>query len=252
MGLDEKSFNIGVIPAAGLATRFKGYFYHGILPKSLYPVAGKPLIEYQLKIMEELNVSLVYLIVNSQEEILRKYISTTNHRDLRVELIRQSNLDGLGGAILTVSNLVDQPFVVVLGDDVTIASNLSEMSHNFWESNFSAVQVSTPETDRDAISRACGISIDSHNVVTDIVEKPIDHDFDSRGIGLYFFKNDIFEVLKSTPKISGELRLTDALGILSKKRKLGSYKLKGLNYNINTVNDLFQANSRISPSGNNI
>lgn len=236
-------FEIGVIPAAGIANRFKGYYYHGILPKLLYPLAGNPLIEYQLENMRILGIKKVIIVINKNDVIIEKYLERYAKDNLTV--IRQDKPNGLGDAILTVSNLIDNPFVVILGDDITISKNIKDASNFFLRSSYEALQLSVLDDNREAISRACGIE-SKNNLVTKIVEKPLNHNFKYRGIGIYFLKPSIFLELEKTPKFGNELRLTDALNVLCEHRKLATYTIKGFNFNINTVEDLTAASRYIS------
>lgn len=238
-------FEIGVIPAAGIAYRFKGYYYHSILPKVLYPLAGKPLIEYQLENMRILGIKKVFVVVNKDDVTVEKYLERYDRDYPKLVVIHQVKPNGLGDAILTVSNLINNPFVVILGDDLTISKNIKDAAYYFLESGYEALQLSILDHDKEAISRACGID-SKNNLVTQIVEKPVNHNFLYRGIGIYFLKPSIFYELEATPKFGGELRLTDALTVLCERRKLATYNINGFNFNINTVGDLSLASRHIS------
>ena len=243
-------FEIGVIPAAGIANRFKGYYYHGILPKVLYPLAGKPLILYQLENMRILGVKKVFVVVQQDDVTVEKYLERYDKDSPRLEVIHQVKSNGLGDAILTVSNLITKSFVVILGDDITVSKDLKDAAYYFLDNDYEALQLSIHDNDKEAISRACGID-SSNNLVTHIVEKPENHKFSYRGIGIYFLKPSIFLELEATPKFRNELRLTDALSALCERRKLATYSINGFNFNINTVGDLLLASRHISIAHHN-
>lgn len=241
-------FDIGVIPAAGIASRFKGYYYYGILPKVLFPLAGKPLIEYQLKNMQSLGVKKVYVIVNKDDVTVKRYLKRYDNNNLKFQIVRQFKPSGLGDAILTMSNIISKPFVVILGDDITLSGDLKDAAHYFLSNDFDALQLSIFDNNKEAISRSCGLRF-ANNLVTQIVEKPTNHNLEYRGIGIYYLKPRIFLEIKTTPVFQGELRLTDTLSKLCETKRLATYDIGGLNFNINTVDDLSKAAVHLSKVG---
>ncbi|MGL4534975.1 MAG: UTP--glucose-1-phosphate uridylyltransferase, partial [Weissella cibaria] len=126
-----------IIPAAGLGTRFLPATK--ALAKEMLPIVDKPTIQF---IIEEALASGIEDIVivdgkskrsiedhfdsnpelennlkeKGKDELLKLVEETT---DINLYFIRQSHPRGLGDAVLTAKSFIgDEPFVVMLGDDL--------------------------------------------------------------------------------------------------------------------------------------
>ena len=162
---------------------------------------------------------------------------------INVSYIRQKEALGLGHAVLRALELVGQePFAVVLADDVIDAETpcLRQLLdvYNF----FSAPVVAVMEVPRDSIS-AYGC-IDAEPVthqntrdrvfrIRDLVEKPKVSEAPSNLaiIGRYVITADIFDSLQTiNPGSGGEIQLTDALKHLLRSRPIYAYRFDGTRY----------------------
>ncbi len=76
-----------------------------------------------------------------------------------------------------------------------------------------------------------------------MVEKPKIPKSNLRGCGLYIFDPLIFSYLKKTPisKVRHQREITNTLDILAKEKKVYGVFIKGINVNINTLEDLRRA-----------
>lgn len=131
---------------------------------------------------------------------------------------------GLGHAVLQAKSFVgDEPFVVMLGDDlmqddVPLAKQLINAYERTYASNIAVMAVPQEETSKYGI-----IDIDSelepglYNV-SRFVEKPKAEEAPSNLaiIGRYLLTPEIFEILKNlAPGAGGEIQLTDAIDTLN-------------------------------------
>jgi dTDP-glucose pyrophosphorylase len=105
---------IGLIPAGGSGTRL--YPFSKAVPKELYPIVGKAVIEHCVENLKEGGVKKVFIIVGHQKGALMDYIGDGSLFGVRVAYIYQLERRGLGHAILQAKNWIDSTFVTLLGD----------------------------------------------------------------------------------------------------------------------------------------
>jgi UTP--glucose-1-phosphate uridylyltransferase len=251
-----------VFPAAGLGTRFLPATK--ALPKEMLPVVDKPIIQYGVE--EALNSGIQNIIIvtgRGKSAIedhfdvsfeLEYLLESRKKKDLlaivrgitdmiNVAYIRQKEALGLGHAVLRASELVgDEPFAVVLADDVIEAETpcLRQLLdiYNFFSTPVLAVM----EVPRESISSYGCIDADPvmHNGSTDrvyrirdLVEKPKASEAPSNLaiIGRYVLTPDIFESLQTIdPGSGGEIQLTDAIRHLGRSRPIYAYRFEGTRY----------------------
>src|SRR3954470_10926221 len=127
-----------VFPAAGLGTRFLPATK--AQPKEMLPLVDKPIIQYGVEEALASGVNNIILVTgrgkNAIEDHfdvsveLETYLEARGKRELLAEIrnisnlmnvayVRQGEPLGLGHAVLVTKDLVgDEPFAVILGDDV--------------------------------------------------------------------------------------------------------------------------------------
>lgn len=228
-----------VIPAAGLGTRFLPATK--AMPKEMLPVVDKPAIQYVVeeavhaglhdvlmitgrnKNALENHFDRVYELESTLEEKgdtekLRKVEHSTELAD--VHYVRQGDPLGLGHAVLRARMHVgDEPFAVLLGDDIIDARDLllTRMIEVHEQLDTTVVALlEVPESQTHLYGIATVESTDDDDVVriTGLVEKPPQGEAPSNLaiIGRYVLKPGVFDVLERTqPGKGGEIQLTDAL-----------------------------------------
>ena len=255
----SKSVKKAIIPAAGLGTRF--------LPatkaqaKEMLPIVDKPTLQY---IIEE-------AIASGIEEILivtgRNKKSIEDHFDRSVELeleleqkgktamlemvqdisnmvnihyIRQKEPKGLGHAIHCAKSFIgDEPFAVLLGDDIVDASTpcLKQMIDAYDE--YKTTVLGVQEVARENVDKYGILDVkhieDRVYKVKDMVEKPSIEEAPSNIaiLGRYIITPEIFNILENqAPGKGGEIQLTDALQTLATKEAIYAYNFEGRRYDV--------------------
>jgi UTP--glucose-1-phosphate uridylyltransferase len=194
---------------------------------------GKNTIEDHFDVNVELETFLEARGKRAQAEEIRKISNL-----IKVAYVRQGEPLGLGHAVLVARDLVgDEPFAVILGDDVIDAQPpaLKQMFDVFE-------RVDGPVL---AVERVPMRDISSYGVidaepmgnrvyrVRDLVEKPPRDEApsDLAIIGRYVLTPDLFEVLSATPEDrTGEIQLTNGLRQLLKKRPIYAYEIDGVRH----------------------
>ena len=245
-----------VIPAAGLGTRFLPATK--AVPKELLPIVDTPTIQYIVEEAVAAGVRDVILVVargkdsivdhfdvakelESQLERTGKTALRDQIRDIarmaNVVTIRQQEPLGLGHAVLCAKDVVgDEPFVVMLGDDMIDAAvpgtkQLADCYARHGLGTIALMEVPPEETSMYGI--AAGRMLDDRTMrIERLVEKPKkDPPSNMAVIGRYVLPPRVFEILEGvTPGAGGEIQLTDALAVLAREEGLLGYRFEGQRY----------------------
>lgn len=255
-----KKIRKAVIPAAGFGTRFLPATK--ATPKEMLPIVDKPTIQYiveealQSGIEEILVISghakraiedhfdtnpglEMHLESHGQESLLKMVRSIS---EINIHYIRQKHMRGLGDAILCARSFIDdEPFAVLLGDDVVYNETnpaLRQMIDIY--NDLGATILGCQEVPLEKVSSygiVAGVSVEGKNVlrVTNMIEKPSVEEAPSRTavLGRYIITPDVFEVLARTePGKGGEIQLTDAIQTMASREAVYAYCFKGKRYDV--------------------
>lgn len=253
-----KTIRKAIIPAAGLGTRFLPATK--AMPKEMLPIVDKPTIQY---IVEEAIASGIEDIIivtgkgkraiedhfdNALEletnllekgkfDILEKVQESAN---VEIHYIRQKEPLGLGHAIWCARKFIgDEPFAVLLGDDVVKSEEpcLKQLINQF-ENTFSSVIGVQEVADEDVHRYGVIDPVRSDNQlmqVTKFVEKPALEEAPSNFaiIGRYILTPEIFRFLDEKKKgKGGEIQLTDAIESLNGIQRVFAYAFEGRRYDV--------------------
>lgn len=87
------------------------------LPKPLVPVKNKPVIDYLIRKLIDLNVSEIFINLHYKHELIQKFILESNYR-IKITLIYEPKLLGTAG---TLKSLIDEisteDFIVMHADN---------------------------------------------------------------------------------------------------------------------------------------
>jgi UTP--glucose-1-phosphate uridylyltransferase len=249
-----------VFPAAGLGTRFLPATK--AQPKEMLPLVDKPIIQYGIEEAVASGVDNIILVTgrgkNAIEDHfdvsmeLETFLEARGKREQLAEVRKISNLInfayvrqgeplGLGHAVLVTQVLVgDEPFAVILGDDVIDASPPAIKQLVTVFERVQGPVLAVERVPRDQISNYGVIAIeptahlgDGIYQVRDLVEKPAIEDApsDLAIIGRYVLTPDIFPALASTKSDrTGEIQLTNGLRELLKSRPIYACEVKGVRH----------------------
>jgi UTP--glucose-1-phosphate uridylyltransferase len=246
-----------VFPAAGLGTRFLPATK--AQPKEMLPLVDKPIIQYGVEEAVASGVDNIILVTgrgkNAIEDHfdvsveLETFLEARGKKELLAEIRQISNLInfayvrqgeplGLGHAVLVTKNLVgDEPFAVILGDDVIDAQPpaLAQMIDVYNEFQGPVLCVErVPKADVSSY----GI-IDAEEIrpgvfrIRDMVEKPPRNEApsDLAIIGRYILTPDIFPALEATVSDrTGEIQLTNGLRRLLESRPIYGCQVNGVRH----------------------
>lgn len=245
-----------VIPCAGYGTRFLPATK--VIPKEMLPLVDKPVIQYGVEEALASGLDKIVIVTSRGKEAILDHFDKTieleaalrdrGKNDLlrevetvsrMIELIavRQKEALGLGHAVLMAEEVVgNQPFVVLLPDDVILAAPpcLQQMTSFYREVGRPVValmEVSAAESSRYGIVAGSPLSGRRFRI-TDMVEKPKTNPPSNYAIiGRYILPPEIFPILRRTERgAGGEIQITDALRELARGGDFYGYVFEGKRY----------------------
>src|SRR4051812_49258064 len=249
-----------VFPAAGLGTRFLPATK--AQPKEMLVLVDKPVIQYGVEEAVQSGVDNIVIVTGRGKNAIEDHFDVAVELEsyleqrgqtvqleairkitqlINVSYVRQGEPLGLGHAVLVTKNLIgDEPFAVILGDDVIDATPpaLQQMIEVYERVKGPVLAVErVPVED---VSNYGVVAFDPEQSlgrgvyrITDLVEKPRREDAPSNLaiIGRYILTPDIFGALEATAKDRrGENQLTDGLRRLLRDRPLYAYEIDGVRH----------------------
>lgn len=258
-----------IIPAAGLGTRFLPATK--AIAKEMLPIVDKPTIQF---IVEEALASGIedILIVTGKAKRpiedhfdsnfeLEHNLESKNKKELlalveettgiNLHFVRQKRPLGLGHAVLQGKAFVgDEPFVVMLGDDIMedkipLTKQLINDYDKTTASTLAVMKVPHEDTSKYGIIAPDEKVGPNLYGVDHFVEKPKPEDApsDLAIIGRYLLRPEIFTILENQePGAGGEIQLTDAIDELNKTQRVFAHEFKGKRYDVGDKLGMLEAN----------
>ena len=103
-----------VIMAGGKGTRLAEITKD--IPKPMVPIAGKPLLEYQIENLKENGVTRIILIVGHLGDVIREHFGNGERFGLHISYYMEQTPLGTAGALAKIKDRLDQTFFLVFGD----------------------------------------------------------------------------------------------------------------------------------------
>lgn len=201
-----------VILAAGRGTRMDELTT--AVPKPMLEVDGHPLLEYKLNALPG-TIDEVVLIVGYFSEVVRRHFGS-KYGNVRVMYVEQEQLDGTAGALWCAKEVLQNRFLVMMGDDIYTSEDVSRC-------------VAPADTWRllvqelPSMRRAGSVQLDDQGNIQDIVESS-EENITRREKGLastnlYVLDTRIFEC-PLVPKHEGSLEYGLPQTVVAAARKL--------------------------------
>lgn len=258
-----------VIPVAGWGTRSLPASKN--IPKEMLPIYNKPVIQYVVEEAQTSGIEDVIFVTNRDKSVIEDHfdynlqleavleragkldkLEEVRHVAEMVNImsVRQKKQLGLGHAVLCARGLVgNEPFAVMVGDDLMFSGKpgIGQLMDVAMSENMPVIGVM--EVPWEKVSRYGIIAGDEVSPgvfrVTDMVEKPAQHEAPSRLaiVGRYVLTPDIFDHLqKVKPGIGGEIQLTDALRSLAHERGMMAVRMEGTRFDAGDWAEFLTAN----------
>ncbi len=248
-----------VILAAGFGTRMLPA--SKVIPKEILPVVDTPAIQLVVEEIVRSGIRDIIMVISrgktvvldhfqpvpeleraleehGKQELLDLVRATSDLAD--ITSVEQAAPLGIGHAVLQARDLVgDEPFAVLLPDDIFDADppclrQLLDVAAAEDGPVVALMRVAQAEVSKYGIVEARPLG-ERRFHLTGMVEKPRleQAPSDLAIIGRYILPPEIFSILaQAKPGAGGEIQLTDALLVLSKRRRLYGYEFEGVRYDL--------------------
>lgn len=229
----------GVLLAGGTGSRLHPLTL--VTNKHLLPVHDRPMIHYPLETLRGMGIREVLVILGGRSigDIVELLADGRDH-DLDLTYRYQRGALGIAHAIGLARDFVaDDPFCVVLGDNILIGEPLAPLAATFeagtWEAGTLLYRV--PDPHRFGVAE-----LDAHDRVLGFEEKPAHPKSDSIPIGVYFLRPSVFEVIERlVPSGRGELEVTELLNHAIAHGGLYAPRYEGRWHDAGTIESLHEA-----------
>jgi glucose-1-phosphate thymidylyltransferase len=197
-----------IIPVAGIGSRLRPHTH--TQPKTLVPVAGKPILAHIVDFLIENNLDDFVFVVGYLGKKIEEFITTEYKHKIKVQFINQEPREGIAHAIWTAKDLIqnESELLIVLGDAIL----------NFDLKSFLTSEHSIVGIKKVANPLLFGIvETDPDGFIKKMVEKPKIPKSNLAMAGIYKIKNiplmmqSIEYLMENHIKTYQEYYLTDAL-----------------------------------------
>jgi len=237
-----KNVRVGVVLAGGKGTRLG--WIGKFLPKSLVPIGQKPMLYYIIKNLELMKITKIYLLANYKKNLIKRYLAEEKEfKKMNFLFLHSQPNHGLAQVIQKTQRFIKKPFVVFLGDDLTICPKISQFPKEGLQKKAIAQEAVISENNSNILSQTCEVFFDRKGKILKATEKPQKPTSKYRGCGLYFFRPQVFEYIRKTPtsRKTGKKEITDTINLIAKDGKALAWLVDGININVNTQEDLTKA-----------
>lgn len=181
-------------------------------PKTMLPVAGKPIIQYNIESLRDNGITDILLIVRYKEEIVRNYFGDGSDFGVNISYKTQKDFLGTANAISYSEDFIDDSIIVLNGDIILDDEIIHEIIKKYNYLSPDTLMLLTEVEDPSAFGV---VEIENGNI-KNIVEKPKREEAPSNLVnaGIYIFNKDIFDKIRET-EISerGEYEITDSVSL---------------------------------------
>lgn len=208
-----------VILAGGRGLNMRPYTFE--MPKGLFPVGGKPILEYIIELLSKYDIRNIIMSVGYLGEKIKDHFGDGKKFGVKITYISESAPHGTGGALnLARSHIAGNTFLVIHGD-ILVDINLTDLISFHNEQDVLSTIALTSVVDPSKFGEVA-----LHGAkVTRFIEKPLKGRQTSQLIscGIYVFNKEIFNYL---PK-KGISLLEDIFPTLAREQKLGGFLFEG-------------------------
>lgn len=270
----SKKPRTAIFPVGGLGTRFLPATKS--MPKEMLPVANKPIIQYAFEEALAAGIEKFIFITGRNKNAINNHFDHVYELESRLDegrklqelsqvigwmpqagqiaFVRQQQPLGLGHAIWCARNFVnDEPFIVILADEMLLEKNQENSSGNFLSEMISYQQskpngssvIAVGEVEKEETKKYGIVSLRNDEEIIDMVEKPQPESAPSNLAitGRYILQPEIFRYLENAQIGSGgEIQLTDAMQIMCKNHQFFIKKINQPRFDCGSVIGYLEAN----------
>lgn len=232
-----------LVLAAGRGTRMAPLTDES--PKAMLPVAGKPILEWTIELLKnDLGIHDIVIVTGYKENVIRDYFKNGMDFGVNIWYVRQDiqKNPGLASAVKLAENLIDESFVLILGDNL-YKGPYHEIIHLHLNSD-AKVTLHIEEVEDPSRYGVVVMEETDDTKVKNLVEKPKNPPSNLVITGFYVMSPEIFEAIdKIEPSTRGELEITDAINVLAHEQCVRAIQIDGWRKDVGYPVDLISASA---------
>jgi len=231
-----------VVLAAGEGTRLRPLTE--TKPKGLVEVDGRPILTHCFEQLCDLDAEELLVVIGYRGDDIVDYYGDS-FDGVPITYARQERQLGLAHALNTVEGLVDDDFMLMLGDNI-FRANVEDVVRRQRESRVDAAFL-VEEVPYEEASRYGVCNTNDYGKITEVIEKPDDPPTNLVMTGFYTFSPAIFHATQLVqPSDRGEYELSDAIDLLIRSgRTIDAVELDGWRIDVGYPEDREEAERRI-------
>ncbi|MBI3591376.1 MAG: nucleotidyltransferase family protein [Candidatus Melainabacteria bacterium] len=190
-----------LILAAGIGSRLN----LKDIPKPMYEIAGKPILEHNILLLKKYNVTDICVTIHHKAEVIKNYFGDGSQFSVNIKYSYEEKLLGTSGALRAVLWFLDKnPFFVIYGDNYTNI-NLDEMLR-FHKSNKSITTVALFDKNKSLNSGIAGgvIVINKDNRIISFTEGKGSQSSGYVNAGVYIIEPKVLDMIPEQPSDFGK------------------------------------------------
>ncbi len=190
--LEQGMITQALILAGGKGTKFRPFTYE--IPKTMIPIAGKPILEHIINRLKSIGVKNILLSVSYKAEKIISYFGDGSNFGVKIDYIIENEPLGTAGPIILAKNRLDNTFLMLNGD---IVANIDYDDvvkfHRSSAAKFTMVLAQVDDPTKYGIAEMKG------NKIIGFTAKPTKDDKQSRLVnaGIYVLSKTILDYIKS-------------------------------------------------------
>jgi NDP-sugar pyrophosphorylase family protein len=232
-----------LILAGGLGTRIQPLYPD--LPKGMIAFAGKPFLEYQMRLLARSGFQHFVLCVGHRREQIVEYFGDGSALGLKIEYAVESIPLGTAGALRNAAKYFRDPVLVMNGDTFLEIDYRALVDAHAARSGAIGTLAVVEMADR---SRYGQIALDADGRVGGFAEKVAPkNEALYASCGVYVLEPRILEYIQPDQKVSLELEVFPA--VLAARQALYGFRTKEIFVDIGTPEGYRMLKSKLDPMG---
>ena len=140
------------------------------MPKTRIGVGGKPLLQWNIELLrDQLGIRELYLIIGYLGEQIQHRFGDGSDLGVQIRYLQQRDRPGIGAALYVTKDVLQEPFVVILGDELYMDSNHRELAR--YPADYDAICGLIETPDKERISKNYTVDLADGRIAS-LVDKP--------------------------------------------------------------------------------
>ncbi|MBN2251936.1 MAG: NTP transferase domain-containing protein [Candidatus Altiarchaeota archaeon] len=210
-------------------------------PKPMLPVAGKPILEWDLEALSKAGLSRAVIVAGYRKESIMDFFGG-KFKGMKLEYVEQKEQLGTAHAVSIAKDSIRGDFLVMNGDLIVSA----ELIRRFLKDHEKSGSVNSMCLVKVSDPGQFGVVELSGPNVKKITEKPARPKSNLVNAGIYLFNRGIFDLITKVEKsLRMEYELTDAIETMIPGKKICGFPAAGTWIDIGRPWDIITANEAV-------